>query len=813
MEENLQIQTNGGPQILRIRCLTETDFEQLQAFLKQEDLLPRKQNSGEKQGGRDDANAFSIEHNVNKSKDVVDTSKTNSKRSKHKSKSHLLQTQSKNATSSKTCKRISEAKASEDYQEESITMLRSLGKKLRTTSSKKGETRIKAIPIEEQFDILPKSSENEAEIDYKHESPEYQLGEKIENSVNPKVSANKNQELRLELNEALQSLNCQDSEDKRHVTQLETLQSKVELLVYENERLEAANDELDQSVTELNSEIENHKRTIDVLKDANEDIFSKFEDLRQELHTTKDELLIRNAEHKDLLEKATKLESEKKQWTCEIDSGKQTLDEIEASRMDERQSFLTLERSFAALKLENEELMAKCEQLRESNDVGDYAKEEAQNSLREANLQVEQLVNLVARKESALSDIKRTESERVEELREALEKAQNAEHEALLARKREQEKTSQLELLTRTLNEQRREITNTLQTEKESELDNAQQHISKLDKEVSRLKSEMLKAELKTQQLLHDKELLEKRIKQLTTSMTSSQISCSLTGITVASVAELERIQRLEIDRQGAIEDLQKSRKGHEIYQKKSEIIIYELKAEIDSLRNQIRDVISEKNSLEAMKVQLKREVDAIKTQLKTEKANAIAMESRLSQENRVLEESFAEKLEKFNEKGGRSLERLQKELIEAEALIVEKDEIQNKWKKETKRIAAQLEAVAQDHTHEKSISEREILSLKNKLRTAEKNSEKLFNTVVLFKKQQLVLKQQLSGVLRDNTILEQHLHRLYEKHTRLIEAYNNSSLKIKNLKEVKLQLEKERDSFGIRYETIRKRTQSHMDL
>lgn len=61
---------------------------------------------------------------------------------------------------------------------------------------------------------------------------------------------------------------------------------------------------------------------------------------------------------------------------------------------------------------------------------------------------------------------------------------------------------------------------------------------------------------MKIQQFSHEKELLEKRIEQLTSSMTSTQICCSLTGITVQSVAELEKIQRLEFDRQSALDDL-----------------------------------------------------------------------------------------------------------------------------------------------------------------------------------------------------------------------------------------------------------------
>lgn len=101
----------------------------------------------------------------------------------------------------------------------------------------------------------------------------------------------------------------------------------------------------------------------------------------------------------------------------------------------------------------------------------------------------------------------------------------------------------------------------------------------------------------------------------------------------------------------------------------------------------QIREAFNEKNTLEADRVQLKHEMDALTTQLKTEKANSAAIEVRLTQENRTIEENFARKLEKFNDKGERTLERLQQELKEAETIIAEKDKIQTKWKEETKKV------------------------------------------------------------------------------------------------------------------------------
>jgi len=93
--------------------------------------------------------------------------------------------------------------------------------------------------------------------------------------------------LRIELNQALKSLSRKNPDENNFKSQLEILQGKFELLALENERLETKNHELDQSVAELESENEEHRRTIDALKEANEDIFAKFEDLTSELHITR----------------------------------------------------------------------------------------------------------------------------------------------------------------------------------------------------------------------------------------------------------------------------------------------------------------------------------------------------------------------------------------------------------------------------------------------------------------------------------------------------------------------------------------------
>lgn len=65
----------------------------------------------------------------------------------------------------------------------------------------------------------------------------------------------------------------------------------------------------------------------------------------------------------------------------------------------------------------------------------------------------------------------------------------------------------------------------------------------------------MRSGELKIRELTHERDLLQKQIEELTSSMSSSEISCSLTGISVQSVNELDKIHQLEIERQAAIDD------------------------------------------------------------------------------------------------------------------------------------------------------------------------------------------------------------------------------------------------------------------
>ena len=59
----------------------------------------------------------------------------------------------------------------------------------------------------------------------------------------------------------------------------------------ENERVEALNRGLAQNLSELDHENRYHKKTVQTLKETNEDIYSKFQTLQSDLHQQK---VIRN---------------------------------------------------------------------------------------------------------------------------------------------------------------------------------------------------------------------------------------------------------------------------------------------------------------------------------------------------------------------------------------------------------------------------------------------------------------------------------------------------------------------------------------
>ena len=65
------------------------------------------------------------------------------------------------------------------------------------------------------------------------------------------------------------------------------LYGKVEILMMENERLESLNQELTQSLSEMEEKKDNYKKTVETLKDTSEDIFDKFNALREDLQQSK----------------------------------------------------------------------------------------------------------------------------------------------------------------------------------------------------------------------------------------------------------------------------------------------------------------------------------------------------------------------------------------------------------------------------------------------------------------------------------------------------------------------------------------------
>lgn len=62
--------------------------------------------------------------------------------------------------------------------------------------------------------------------------------------------------------------------------------------------------------------------------------------------------------------------------------------------------------------------------------------------------------------------------------------------------------------------------------------------------------------EVSHQHVLHERDLLEEQLRKLKKGMCQSKIKCSLTGITVSSIEEMEHLQRVEHEKRDSAEKL-----------------------------------------------------------------------------------------------------------------------------------------------------------------------------------------------------------------------------------------------------------------
>lgn len=101
------------------------------------------------------------------------------------------------------------------------------------------------------------------------------------------VQTKDDEKLRKQLSKSLKALQIETWDGMEKSGELQSLKGKIEILMMENERLESSNKELTQRLSEMGEKKDSYKKTIETLRETSEDIFEKFNALREDLQHSK----------------------------------------------------------------------------------------------------------------------------------------------------------------------------------------------------------------------------------------------------------------------------------------------------------------------------------------------------------------------------------------------------------------------------------------------------------------------------------------------------------------------------------------------
>ena len=337
-----------------------------------------------------------------------------------------------------------------------------------------------------------------------------------------------------------------------------------------------------------------------------------------------------------------------------------------------------------------------------------------------------------------------------------------------------------------------------------------------------RCEGQVSKGNVEIQGLSHEKALLEKRVEHLASSMTSSQICCSLTGISVSSLAELDKIQKLEFERQTAADDLE-SWKGKYNELKRSmddsmgqcNVCLlskrHTLKGgccqgEIEYLKCQLAEGQQERQKTEMEVGRLEHEIASLRDEVDSERAIRAARVGQWQHQMTSLVDKHRKRLTEMDERVTRALESVQHRVAEALLIVEDKETLQHKRREEIVSIAHRLESIASQHKLEtKQYKERvthlasENGNLRSTVGSLEKATEKS-------KKAAKEAEKRLRSALHAKARLEQNVEDLYSEVRYVHEALEQSQQEIRRCDVAMKLLQRERDFYGRRYESLRRK-------
>ena len=326
---------------------------------------------------------------------------------------------------------------------------------------------------------------------------------------------------------------------------------------------------------------------------------------------------------------------------------------------------------------------------------------------------------------------------------------------------------------------------------------------------------------MEIQGLSHEKALLERRVEQLVSSMTSSQICSSLTGISVSSLAELDKIQKLEFERLTAMDDVESWKSKYNALKRSMDDSMVQCnvcllfnahhtkkcrQGEIEDLKRQLGENQRERQKTEMEARRLEHEISTFRDGVEGERASHAVRVGKLQHQITSLVDKHRKRLAEMDTRVAKAFESMQQRVGEAMTVVEEKETLQYKRRDEIVNIARRLECIASQHQQETKDYKEHVTHLASEngnlhltVGSLEKATEKWKNAA---KEAEIRLRSALHVKAR----LEQNVEDLYSEVRYVHAALEQSQQETQQFERTVKLLQGERDFYGRRCETLRRK-------
>ncbi|GMH32563.1 hypothetical protein BSKO_00397 [Bryopsis sp. KO-2023] len=406
---------------------------------------------------------------------------------------------------------------------------------------------------------------------------------------------------------------------------------------------------------------------------------------------------------------------------------------------------------------------------------------------------------------SSLKEYQTKDSESFIRVKEAVDAAENAKSTRDAAIRKEVELRHEVESLNQKLKVYRQEAHAELQAAHSKHSNRLMVQLEQAEEEARRARHKLSDMEASNQSLIHEKRLLEEQHEELKKDLSGSKVICSLTGITVSGVEEMQRLQQVEYDRQEAVEKLASVERAAERRGREWESEKRHLEANIQELRKKAADLQVSQRDGQLEVTRLQHQLDTSLRQHSACKKAREEMESGKKQEMKRMRLEHEKEVITLTSKMEKLVGINRRQLDEAQAIMDSREALVVRWKEEALVLSNRCERIVAERAEIEEALKNEVAELKEELRTIQRGEGDFGKQISSMQRSQADMRSALEAALQRASIAEavsEQARIREEEHeqerSELLACIDRAAVKVGKT-------ERERDAFGMRFETIRR--------